>query len=94
MLESFVGSLTVKPFVKAFKPDSISEAIELARLQEENLSVTTTKSTYKQPYYSPKHLQYVPLLPSNKPPLLLTPQTKTNTTLSLAKYPPKRTKNL
>ncbi|XP_056698524.1 uncharacterized protein [Spinacia oleracea] len=93
LLESFVGGLkaAVKPFVKAFKPDSISEAIDLARLQEENL--VATKTTYKQPFYSPKPLQSVPLLTNNKPPLLPTPQIKPNTTLSLTKYPQQRTKN-
>lgn len=46
MLESFIGGLkpAVKPFVKAFKPTTIAEAIDLARLQEENLEAFTHKT--------------------------------------------------
>lgn len=57
------------------------------------MSVTAPKSTYKQPFYSPKPLQSVPLLPNTNPPLLPTPKIKPNTTLSLIKYPQQRTKN-
>ncbi|CAO2838144.1 unnamed protein product [Amaranthus hypochondriacus] len=37
ILDSFISGLkeTIKPFVKAFKPDSLTQAIEYARLQEE-----------------------------------------------------------
>ncbi|XP_021859476.2 uncharacterized protein [Spinacia oleracea] len=95
ILESFVGGLksAVKPFVKAFKPDCIGEAIDLARLQEENLLINAPKPTYKQPIYNPKPLQSIPILASSKPPLLPTPQTKPNTTPTLTKYPQQRTRN-
>lgn len=45
LLESFVGGLKkeVKPFVKAFEPTSISDAIKYARLQEEQLAANFTK---------------------------------------------------
>ncbi|XP_056692219.1 uncharacterized protein [Spinacia oleracea] len=94
MLESFIGGLkpAVKPFVKAFKPNTIAEAIDLARLQEENLEAFTHK-TQKTPIYNPKPLQAVPLLPNHKPPLLPTPVTKPNTSLTLTKYPQQRTRN-
>ncbi|XP_074266111.1 uncharacterized protein LOC141588577 [Silene latifolia] len=41
-LDSFVGGLkpAIKPFVKAFKPGSLTEAVEYARLQEETISAT------------------------------------------------------
>ncbi|XP_021848493.1 uncharacterized protein [Spinacia oleracea] len=95
MLESFIGGLkpTVKPFVKALGPGSIDDAIDIARLQEENLTAMGHKPTYKQPYYNPKPLQYIPLIPSNKPPLLPTPSNKPNTTFSLTKYPHQKPKN-
>lgn len=43
ILDSFIGGLkpTIKPFVKAFKLTSIADAIESARLQEEQLSAST-----------------------------------------------------
>lgn len=39
-LESFIGGMkaSIKPFVRAFKPKTISEAVEFARLQEESLA--------------------------------------------------------
>ncbi|XP_021718566.1 uncharacterized protein LOC110686257 [Chenopodium quinoa] len=42
ILESFVGGLkpAVKPFVKAFKPATIAQAVDFARLQEESLTLT------------------------------------------------------
>ncbi|XP_056690117.1 uncharacterized protein [Spinacia oleracea] len=94
MLESFIGGLkpAVKPFVKAFKPATIAEAIDLARLQEENLEAVSPKP-YKTPMYNPKPLQSVPLLPNPKPPLLPTPTNKPNTSLALTKYPQQRTRN-
>ncbi|KAL8100580.1 hypothetical protein AgCh_032728 [Apium graveolens] len=44
-LDSFVGGLktSVKPFVKAFKPTTVTEAIRYARLQEENLQALNSK---------------------------------------------------
>ncbi|XP_056695073.1 uncharacterized protein [Spinacia oleracea] len=59
MLESFIGGLkpTVKPFVKALRPCSIADAIDIARLQKENLTAMGHKTTYKHPYYNPKPLQ-------------------------------------
>lgn len=43
ILDSFIGGLNhvVKPFVKAFKPATITEVVEFARFQEEqNLALT------------------------------------------------------
>lgn len=60
LLESFVGGLkdSSKPFVRAFKPNNIAEAIEHARLSEEQFALLNHK-----PYYKPitaKPLQAVP----------------------------------
>lgn len=51
VLDSFIGGLksTVKPFVKAFKPNSIAEVIDYARLKEESLAVSY-KSTKANAY--------------------------------------------
>lgn len=45
ILDSFVSGLkpSVKPFVKAFKPNTIAEAIDYARLQEESLAMSSLK---------------------------------------------------
>lgn len=94
ILDSFIGGLKpgIKPFVKAFKPATLSAAVEFARLQEEALAATQTPKPYKPissfPY---KPLQAIPLN-SNKPPLLPTPSIKPN--LSLTKFQPKTTKIL
>lgn len=55
-LESFIGGLksTVKPFVRAYKPQTVTAAIEYARCQEESIEVsngfykasTTAKSIF------------------------------------------------
>ncbi|KAK9671838.1 hypothetical protein RND81_12G058100 [Saponaria officinalis] len=44
-LDNFVGGIktSLKPFVRAFKPTSMAEAIEYARLQEESLHVSSVK---------------------------------------------------
>ncbi|XP_074327433.1 uncharacterized protein LOC141665350 [Apium graveolens] len=70
ILNSFIGGLkpTIKPFVKAFKPVSITDAIEYARLQEESLQVNRN---YKTPYQSK------PMLANIKLPLLPTPNVVT-----------------
>lgn len=67
ILNSFVGGLkpAVKPFVKAFKPTSIAQAIEFARLQEETLKMLAVKDTG----WSGKS----GVLANIKPPLLPTP---------------------
>lgn len=74
-LDSFVGGLkpTVKPFVRAFKPETLSAAIEYARLEEEILEA------YKQTV-SPRFVSNT-YKPSSKPlpALLPTPSTKLNT---------------
>lgn len=72
ILDSFISGLndTLKPFVKAFKPDSISKAMEYARLQEESvksLQNQTSKQSWKPSPYTPK--------PQIKPRLLPTPLT-------------------
>ncbi|KAL2905959.1 Transposon Ty3-I Gag-Pol polyprotein [Bienertia sinuspersici] len=87
-LDSFVGGLkpTVRPFVKAFKPTTFTQAIEFSRLQEENLEATNTISKTSFPFkpYS-KSQSLPPLLPTpstsfkpftnSKPPSFSTPQT-------------------
>ena len=54
MLESFIGGLkpAVKPFVKAFKPQTVTDAILYARLQEESIQANTQKFTKSS--YTPK----------------------------------------
>ncbi|XP_074265848.1 uncharacterized protein LOC141588299 [Silene latifolia] len=49
-VESFIGGLkpSIKPFVRAFQPLTIAKALEIARLQEEHL--TMTKTFNKLPY--------------------------------------------
>ncbi|XP_074298103.1 uncharacterized protein LOC141628919 [Silene latifolia] len=68
-LDSFVGGLkpAVKPFVKAFKPGSLTEAVEYARLQEETISATKNvnrplleKPPQMKPNYTPFQTQYRP----------------------------------
>ncbi|XP_074306486.1 uncharacterized protein LOC141641737 [Silene latifolia] len=51
-LDCFVGGLkpTLKSFVKAFKPQTIAEAIEYARLQEDTISATARFSGFQKPY--------------------------------------------
>ncbi|KAL2904568.1 hypothetical protein RDABS01_003278 [Bienertia sinuspersici] len=58
LLDSFLGGLkpTIKSMVKAFKPTTISEAIEHARLQEQHLLSTPPPRSYKppeQPIFNP-----------------------------------------
>ena len=93
ILDSFIGGLkpSVKPFVRAFKPNSISQAIEYARLQEESLAVMLQRSS-KFTFNSPKPVQSVPLLANSKPPLLPTPQTKPDQ-LSVTKFNPRQNRN-
>ncbi|XP_074313633.1 uncharacterized protein LOC141648817 [Silene latifolia] len=67
-LDSFVGGLkpAVKPFVKAFKPETLSEAVEYARLQEETISATKInkpvldKPPQPRPNYTNFQTQYRP----------------------------------
>ncbi|XP_017227846.1 uncharacterized protein LOC108203433 [Daucus carota subsp. sativus] len=83
LLESFIGGLkpAVKPFVKAFKPISVTEAINYARLQEESLQANAQRFT-KGPNTSTVQKTVGPTVystytdNSHKPPLLPTPQTK------------------
>lgn len=53
ILDSFIGGLKpgIKPFVKAFKPVTLADAVEFARLQEEALVATS-----KPPKHSPSFL--------------------------------------
>ncbi|XP_021846729.2 uncharacterized protein [Spinacia oleracea] len=98
VLESFIGGLnaTVKPFVKAFKPTTIAEAVEFARLQEEQTTALSQKLyTPRSTYSSQKAIQAIPLntnKPTNSslPALLPTPNTKPT---SLTKYNPRYVKN-
>ena len=82
ILESFIGGLKedVKPFVRAFKPKSISEAIRYARLQESQLKANTSKTSLK-PFSQPtiKAQQKDHQTNYHKPPLLPTPQPKYTT---------------
>ena len=76
MLDSFIGGLkdTIKPFVRAFKPTTICEAVEYARLQEDTLNSLNLKplKNHLTPYTN------TPILPkpSEKPALLPLPSTK------------------
>lgn len=94
ILDSFIGGLkpSVKPFVRAFKPETISQAIEYTRLQEESLSVLSQKSTKYGFTNVSKPIQYVPLLANNKPPLLPTPTTKPDQ-MAITKFNPKENRN-
>ncbi|VFQ80250.1 unnamed protein product [Cuscuta campestris] len=69
ILDCFVGGLkaSIRLYVRAFKPSSIAQAIEYARLKEESLEVEYSK--YSKLNKPPAHN-------SSKPPLLPTPQTK------------------
>ncbi|KAL2930706.1 Transcription factor bHLH25 [Bienertia sinuspersici] len=77
VLETSIGGLkpSIKFFVKAFKPFSISAAIEVARLQEQQLAHTSfTSQKNNKPLLAPKPLQSIPFQSNyNKPPLLPTP---------------------
>ena len=74
VLDSFIGGLkaSVKPFVKAFKPVSIAEAIDYARLKEKSLTVSYKFSKPAANYSSTK--ASVPLLANTAPHLLPTPK--------------------
>lgn len=63
ILDSFIGGLkpSIKPFAKAFKPTTIAQVVEYARLQEESIMVNSTRysrpvSTTINPYSQPKPL--------------------------------------
>ena len=80
-LESFIGGLkpTVKPFVKAFKPVNVAEAIMYARLQEKSIQANSKKignstgSVYSsKPYASTVFSATTSSNNHNKPPLLPT----------------------
>ncbi|XP_074296892.1 uncharacterized protein LOC141627552 [Silene latifolia] len=47
-LDSFIGGLKpgIKPFVKAFKPSTVSQAVEFARLQEESIEANKTVNRF------------------------------------------------
>lgn len=82
ILDSFISGLrdNIKPFVKAFSPQSISQAITYARLQEETLTSLQVKSFTTKPFipnqtksFRPQPYQTISLpLLQNKPPLLPT----------------------
>lgn len=57
--QSFVGGLksTIKPFLKAFKPISVTESISYNRLQEESLVAAKNAMSANNNVYKP------PLLP-------------------------------
>ena len=76
-LESFIGGLkpTVKPFVKAFKPVNVAEAIMYARLQEESIQANSQKigkstgSVYSSKPYASTVFSATTSNNHNKPPL-------------------------
>lgn len=78
-LDSFVGGLkpSLKPFVRAFKPQALAAAVEYARLQEETLEATKTtfKSTPIPKINSPTYSSGLSknFAKSTLPPLLPTP---------------------
>uniref|UniRef100_A0A803L3P0 Ty3 transposon capsid-like protein domain-containing protein n=1 Tax=Chenopodium quinoa TaxID=63459 RepID=A0A803L3P0_CHEQI len=102
-LASFIGGLkpAVKPFVKAFKPQTLAEAVEFARLQEESLEaskiVPKSYSSYnsKPPFPSTSTAKpstvnsgaIVPFQPSK-------PSQRTHTTLIAAERREKQLKGL
>ncbi|XP_074346521.1 uncharacterized protein LOC141685312 [Apium graveolens] len=80
VLDSFIGGLKpgVKPFIKAFKPVSIAQAVEFAILQEETLKVTKGNQNKmyasQVPYAtSSKINSSFSALANDKPPLLPNP---------------------
>lgn len=96
VLDSFVGGLksSVKPFVKAFKPATIADAIQYARLQEESLAFTDIKvvKTSVPVFGKLNPVSTQPLLANTKPPLLPTPVSNAsnkNNQLDLTKFTPK-----
>lgn len=87
IVDNFISGLkdNIKPFVKAFNPQNIPQAISYARLQEDSLHTLqpkTHKPTTTQPYSVPFPSQF-------KPPLLPSP----SDTKFPSKYPPIPTKN-
>lgn len=64
VLESFIGGLepSIKPFVIAFNPRTITEAVRIARLQEAQWYAQFHKPKQSTPViYNPKPLQsFVP----------------------------------
>uniref|UniRef100_A0A803M2N6 Ty3 transposon capsid-like protein domain-containing protein n=1 Tax=Chenopodium quinoa TaxID=63459 RepID=A0A803M2N6_CHEQI len=75
VLESFIGGLKpgIRPFVRAFKPQTINEAVEYARLQDESINLNKPTSI-KQ--FSSKQYHNLTSPNSSKPPLLPNPHTK------------------
>ncbi|KAK9713615.1 hypothetical protein RND81_06G039800 [Saponaria officinalis] len=61
-LDSFIGGLkpAIKPFVRAFKPQTLASAVEFARLQEESLNVSRFA-----PKYTPQNSTFVHSKPSS-----------------------------
>ena len=70
ILDNFISGLkdTIKPFVKAFKPDTFAKAIEYARLQEE--SVKSLQNQNPKPAWKPFSTT---IKTQKKPPLLHIP---------------------
>lgn len=62
ILNSFISGLkdNIKPFVEAFAPQSISQAITYARLQEETLMSMQTKSYTTKPFISNQTKSFKP----------------------------------
>lgn len=66
VLDSFIGGMkdTIKPFVRAFKLTTISEAIEYARLHKHTLSSLNLNPHKKYPtLYYPSHKRNQPCFP-------------------------------
>ncbi|KAK9698242.1 hypothetical protein RND81_08G090700 [Saponaria officinalis] len=88
-LDSFIGRLkpVVKPFVRAFKPQTLASTVEYARLQEESLTVSRYVAKYNSQNSTFVHNNNVPSPNSFVPNstakgLLPTPKSSTPQTLT------------
>ena len=92
ILDSFIGGLkpALKPFVKAFKPSSITEAIDYARLQEESLQLSKPGKQFSN---NQTKTWSTPLLANTKPPLLPTPSTSQSATSNNVSAVPQKVQN-
>ena len=79
-LESFIGGLTaaIKPIVRAFKPATVSEAIEYARQQEESIQALKISPDIPRRAYTKPSKPALSYPPTSKP-LLPAPVTQAET---------------
>ncbi|KAK9684868.1 hypothetical protein RND81_10G238500 [Saponaria officinalis] len=95
-LDSFIGGLkpAVKPFVRAFKPQTFASAVEYARLQEESLTVSRHVPKYSpqnSPFVNNKSSSQSSFSNSHSKGLLATPKaTTTQTSTSSSSIAPTR----